>query len=69
MNFKIFLSLSFYIHLVNLIILSFSIYFITTRFSYIESIPYEHKVWVALFFSIHYIIHSICNAAYLLFRC
>ena len=69
MNFKKISSYSFLIHLANWIILSLSVYFIVTKYQYIELIPYEHKIWVALFFSIHYIIHSISNAAFLLFRC
>lgn len=69
MNFKKLSSYSLYIHLANWIILSLSVYFIVTKYQYIELIPYEHKIWVALFFSIHYIIHSISNAAFLLFRC
>jgi hypothetical protein len=61
MNLEVFLSLSFYAHVANLMFIFFAVYFVIANFSYIENMSPEKKIYVALLFSISAGVHGLSH--------
>jgi hypothetical protein len=61
MNLEVFLSLSFYAHIANLMFIFFAVYFVISNFSYIEKMSPEKKIYVVLLFSIAAGVHGLSH--------
>jgi hypothetical protein len=61
MNLEIFLSLSFYAHVANLMFILFAVYFVISNFSYLENMSAEKKIYVVLLFSIASGVHGLSH--------
>lgn len=61
MNLEVFLSLSFYSHIANLMFIFLAVYFVISNFSYIEKISPEKKIEVLLLFSIAAGVHGLSH--------
>ena len=61
MNIEIFLSLSFYAHVANLMFILFAVYFVISNFSYLENMSAEKKIYVVLLFSIASGVHGLSH--------
>lgn len=61
MNLEVFLSLSFYTHLANIIFVLLAIYFVISNFSYLENMSPEKKIYILLLFSISAGVHGLSH--------
>jgi hypothetical protein len=61
MNPEIFLSLSFYAHVANLMFVFLAIYFVIANFSYLEKMSPEKKIYIVLLFSISAGVHGLSH--------
>ena len=61
MNLEVFLSLSFYAHVANIMFVVFALYFVISNFSYIENMSPEKKIYVVLLFSIAAGVHGLSH--------
>jgi hypothetical protein len=61
MNLEVFLSLSFYSHLANLMFIFLAVYFVIANFSYIQNISPEKKIYIVLLFSISAGVHGLSH--------
>ena len=61
MNLQVFLSLSFYTHLANIMFVFLAIYFVIANFSYIENMSPEKKIYIVLLFSIAAGVHGLSH--------
>ena len=61
MNLEVFLNLSFYAHLANLMFILFAVYFVISNFSYLENMSAEKKIYVVLLFSIASGVHGLSH--------
>jgi hypothetical protein len=61
MNPEIFLSLSFYAHVANLMFVFLAIYFVIANFSYLEKMSPEKKIYIVLLFSITAGVHGLSH--------
>jgi len=61
MNLEVFLSLSFYAHVANLMFILFAVYFVISNFSYLENMSAEKKIYVVLLFSIAAGVHGLSH--------
>jgi hypothetical protein len=61
MNLEVFLSLSFYAHIANLMFILFAVYFVISNFSYLENMSAEKKIYVVLLFSIASGVHGLSH--------
>jgi hypothetical protein len=61
MNPEVFLSLSFYTHVANLMFVFLAIYFVIANFSYLEKMSPEKKIYIVLLFSISAGVHGLSH--------
>jgi len=61
MNFEVFMSLSLYAHLANIMFVLLALYFVVANFSYIENLSPEKKIYIALLFSITAGVHGLSH--------
>ena len=61
MNLQVFLSLSFYTHLANIMFVFLAIYFVIANFSYIENMSPEKNIYILLLFSISAGVHGLSH--------
>jgi hypothetical protein len=61
MNPEVFLSLSFYTHVANLMFVFLAIYFVIANFSYLEKMSPEKKIYIVLLFSITAGVHGLSH--------
>jgi hypothetical protein len=61
MNPEVFLSLSFYAHVANLMFVFLAIYFVIANFSYLEKMSPEKKIYIVLLFSITAGVHGLSH--------
>ena len=61
MNLEVFLSLSFYAHVANIIFVLLALYFVISNFSYLENMSTEKKIYIVLLFSISAGVHGLSH--------
>ena len=61
MNLGVFLSLSFYAHIANIIFVLLALYFVISNFSYLENMSPEKKIYIVLLFSISAGVHGLSH--------
>ena len=61
MNLEVFLSLSFYAHVANIMFVFLALYFVISNFSYLENMSAEKKIHIVLLFSIASGVHGLSH--------
>jgi hypothetical protein len=61
MNPEVFLSLSFYAHLANIMFVVLAVFFVLSNYSYLEKMTPEKKIYLLLLFSISAGVHGLSH--------
>lgn len=61
MNPEVFLSLSFYAHLANIMFVVLAVFFVLSNYSYLENMTPEKKIYLLLLFSIAAGVHGLSH--------
>lgn len=61
MNLEVFLSLSFYSHLANIMFVVLAVFFVISNYSYLDKMTPEKKIYMVLLFSIAAGVHGLSH--------